>query len=220
MVESQESELAIKALITERMATLGLSPTQVVRRAGYSNIAKGLRRFGQLCDGQFHGTKGLVQGLPSALEVSPDVVKEAVEKSQRYLREAEEAEWRALFVPHAIILTERTIPQPIFVACFIGVDQFLRIEFDLTTEPASFVQQALKGIKDKLRRWKSDELPAFGKPAGVIVNYSPDQAVQYDLNGEPMAVLDRAHRLGQARLMIGKREFSQAALDAIFVRHE
>ncbi len=215
-----DEQLPIETLVCGRCEDLGLRPVELVRRCGYQNISKGLRRLEQLRGGDFKRSAGLVGALPVALDLPADVVKSAIEETERQLYEAEQAAWRAAFRPHAIILTERKIPQPIFVACFIGVDQLLRIEFDLTTEPASFVQQALKGIKDKLRRWKSDELPAFGKPTSVIVNYSPDQAVQYDLQGQPMAVLDRAHRLGQARLMIGKREFSQAALDAIFVRHE
>jgi hypothetical protein len=70
-------------------------PTEVIKRFGYSNISKGLRRLEHLCEGQFSGTVRLVQTLPSALDVSPDVVRRAVEDTKRYFRETEEAAWRA-----------------------------------------------------------------------------------------------------------------------------
>jgi len=45
------------------------------------------------------------------------------------LAEKQEAEardkiWRENFRPHAIILTERTVPSPIFVAAIIGVENY------------------------------------------------------------------------------------------------
>ena len=84
--------------------------------------------------------------LPAALEVPVDVVKKAVDETKRYLHESEEAAWRAAFRPHAVILSERERPQPIFVAAFIGVDVLLRIDFDLTAGPATFLKQALDGL--------------------------------------------------------------------------
>jgi hypothetical protein len=42
-------------------------------------------------------------------------------------RQAEQAElkWRDNFQPHAIILTERTRPEPIFVAAIIGAERVI-----------------------------------------------------------------------------------------------
>ena len=75
-----------------------------------------------------------------------DVVKEAVEESQRYLHESAEAAWRAAFRPHAIIITERRRPEPLFVAAFIGVDVLLRVDFDLSAAPITFVTQSLLSV--------------------------------------------------------------------------
>src|ERR1700730_618424 len=44
--------------------------------------------------------------------------------------EARDKIWRENFRPHAIILTERTVPSPIFVAAMIGVENLLRIYLD------------------------------------------------------------------------------------------
>ena len=137
--------------------------------------------------------------------------------------EAEEAAWRAEFNPHAVILTESERPTQLFVAIFIGIDRLLRVDFDLTKSPVTFIQQALEGLSQKLARWKlarwkSDQIPTFGRPEGVIVNYSPDYAVSYDLDGNAIQALDRAYRLGEATFSIGKRLVSRGELDAIFGR--
>jgi hypothetical protein len=113
-------------------------------------------------------------------------------------------------------MPERKIPQPIFVAAIIGVeDQLLRVKLDLSADPMTFVKQALDCVREKLG--KCGQIPAFGKPVSVIVNYSPDRAVQYDLQGQPTMAFDRAYHPGKARLTVGKREFSLDALDAILL---
>ena len=133
-----EDQLPIQALISSRCSELGLRPVEVVRRCGYKNVSKGLRRLEDIFRGCFAGTDTLIRGLPVALEVSVDVVKRAVENTQRQLLDAEEAAWREAFRPHAVILTERERPQPLFVAAFIGVDRLLRVHLD----PADELHQA------------------------------------------------------------------------------
>lgn len=198
MSENEKSLLAIMGLIARRCEELGLRPSHLVKRCGYKNVSRGLRRLQKLSAGDLKGASGLITGLPSALELSPVVVNHAVEESKRQLREAEkaakeaeEAAWRAAFKPHAIILTEQRRPEPIFLAAVIGVDRLLRVDFDLTQKPVSFTDQALQGVREKLAEWKSQSLPAFGRPTGVIINYSPDSAVQFDLEGKPHQVFDR-----------------------------
>jgi hypothetical protein len=50
------------------------------------------------------------------------------------------------FQPHAVILTERSVPQPIFVAAIIGVERLLRVDFDLDGERKSYVKKSLEGV--------------------------------------------------------------------------
>src|SRR3984893_18026299 len=135
-----------------------------------------------LCDGDLEGTIHFLDVLPQALETSAETVKLALDKTVRELELAEKREaeardkvWRKNFCPHAIILTERTVPSPIFVAAMIGVEKLLRIDLDATQGPVSFVRQVL----DRL----PDQVPAFGKPIEFVINYSPDKAVRFDSNG-------------------------------------
>jgi hypothetical protein len=212
---SETKLLPIEALVQDRCRELGLRPVELVRRCGYKNVSKGLRRLEQLCKGNFKSSVGLIPALPVALEAPVGVVKEAIEKSERYLDEFAEAAWRAQFRPHAIIITERSRPEPLFVAAFIGVDVLLRVDFDLTAAPFTFVKQSLDGLRHKLARWRGS-LPAFGRPVGFIVNYSPDCAVRFDLEGNPVELFDRAYRPGEATFSIGGRAMSHTELAAVF----
>ena len=67
--------------------------------------------------------------------------------------------------------------------------------------------------------WLGDlPLPTFGRPVGVIVNYTPDNAVRFDLSGQPIEVLDHAHRIGEAQFFFKGmgRPLSRDELDAFF----
>jgi hypothetical protein len=221
--------LPIKTLISNRCDALSLRLSDLVRRCGYKNISKGLRRLESVQQGCVKGNEALIQALPTALEVAADVVKEAVESTQRQIYEANEAAWRAAFRPHAVILTEKDRPEQIFIAAIIGVDRLLRVDLDSTEGEVTYIDQALKGIRQKLARWNSKvdvsavglgdlPLPTFGRPVGVIVNYTPDRAIRFDLSGRPIEFLDRAHRIGDAQFFLKGmgRPLSRDELDAFF----
>jgi hypothetical protein len=72
----------------------------------------------------------------------------------------------------------------------------------------SFVRQVL----DRLPEW----VPAFGEPIGFVINYSPDRAVRFDSNGQPIAILDKAVRPGTAVLRLGGRPIPAEALGTVF----
>jgi hypothetical protein len=209
---------AIGGLVSNRCRELGLDRAGLIRRTGYKNVAKGLRRLDDLFAGELERTNDLIRALPGALHIPGHAVETAVAETRHQVKEyalriaqAEEAAWRAAFVPHAVILTDRTRPQPIFVAALVGVERLLRIDFDLGAGRASYINQALNGVRLKLAGFKSEggsmaeELPAFGRPIGLVVNYSPDRAVRFDINGNAIEILQRAYRIGQAYLSHRKR---------------
>jgi hypothetical protein len=209
-----DPELPITALISRRCKELHLRPVELVRRCGYQNITKGLRRLDSLSQGYFDGTEGLIRGLPAGLQVPTEVVQEAVEDTKRQIFEAREAAWRAAFRPHAVIMTERERPTQIFIAAILGVSNLRRIAFDLSHGPLSFVQQALDGLRAKVAR-SGGVVTTFGRPTGVIINYSPDYAVRSDLQGKPVELLDAAYRLGEATLSISGRPISPGEWRAV-----
>jgi hypothetical protein len=211
-----KSNLAIATLIQSRMIELGLSRGAFAKRLGYKNIAKGIRRIDALCEGDVKGTKQFLHALPQALETSADTVIRALDQTVRELElaakqeaEARDKIWRENFRPHVIILTENTVPSPIFVAAIIGVEKLLRIDLDATQGPVSFVRRVLNRLPE--------EVAAFGKPIGFVINYSPDQAIRFDLNGQPTAILDKAVHPGTAVLLrLGRRPIPAEALGVVF----
>ena len=63
----------------------------------------------------------------------------------------------------------------------------------------------IDGLLDLLAGWKSHAIPTFGRPIGVVVNYSPDYAIHYDLRGNEIELLDRAYRLGEISFSLSGR---------------
>lgn len=98
------------------------------------------------------------------------------------------------FIPHAIILTEFSVPRPIFAAAMIGADNYKRIDFEPNSQPLSYVDQILKKLPVGV--------PCFGLTTGFVINYSPEKAIQFDKAGTPVATLSNIQKLGQLRIRI------------------
>jgi hypothetical protein len=77
------------------MAELGLSRGEFVKRLGYKNIAKGIRRIDVLCDGDLEGTKHVLDVLLQALETSAETVKRALDQNGARTRVGREARSRS-----------------------------------------------------------------------------------------------------------------------------
>jgi hypothetical protein len=195
---------------------MGLRKSDVARRAGYSNAGKALRRLDQLLKGDLARTVHLISALPSVLELSRDVVQGKVEETQHQLaneleiaRHLQDAAWLSAFRPHCVIIAERIIPHPIFVAALIGLERILRLDFNSRSTHDTYVQQSIDGIRKRLLEFNSTSiapkfLPGFGKPIGFFVNYTPDCAIRYNLIGEPLE-FSSAKRLGEVRLELHGR---------------
>src|SRR5271165_3273524 len=80
-------QLPIEALILARCAALKLRRPDLVRRAGYKNVAKGLRRLDVLCAGELKATTFLIAGLPAALELPTGVVADAIHQTEQQIAE-------------------------------------------------------------------------------------------------------------------------------------
>jgi hypothetical protein len=118
------------------------------------------------------------------------------------------------FQPHAVILTERTVPQPIFVAAIIGVERLLRVDFDLDRERESYIKKVLEEVERRLAKWNG-MIPAFGRPTGLIVNYAPNFGVRFDLRGTPQEIFGEAYRIAQTYLLSKGRSIPPGALPLV-----
>ena len=79
---------AIQTLIANRCRELELGQGELVRRCGYRNVLKGMRRLAQLCARDVHKGQTLLRLLPIALELSPDVVDRAVAETRQQVDDA------------------------------------------------------------------------------------------------------------------------------------
>lgn len=119
---------AIGELITRVMAETGLRKTEIVRRLGFDNVAKGLRRLNAcLNDGNCENAL-LTANLATALGVEATVVETAIAQTREQLaiklREqtiAQERHDREHFVPYIYVLTSRHRPSFISGAAVMGM---------------------------------------------------------------------------------------------------
>jgi hypothetical protein len=142
-----------------------------------------------------------MDALPRAIEAPAEEVQEAIwatmeqiEEAQRAQAEAEERAYRASSRLHVILVTERTLPQPIFVGALLGVERLLRRDLDLERGEDTYIEQALALLPDSVA--------AFGKVVGFVLNYTPDHAIEFGRAGIAVATLQRAVRPGEADLTL------------------
>ena len=96
--------------------------------------------------------------------------------------------------------------RPAFSITFFGItggaERWLKIPLDLSQPPVSYAAQALAVVR------RTPVVQFFGATTGFIVNYTPDHAVRFDLQGNPVETLTRAYRPMEVTLTIGRREMS------------
>jgi hypothetical protein len=183
-------------LIARYQSSLGMTDRELVSACGYQNVAKGLRRLDSLRLGNLTKADRLVRKLPMVLGASTDEFEEACSTDQQRFSEQAIQRAEANFKSHAIIICDRKVPEPLFVAAVIGIDRILKIDFAEGSTPISYVQQAVDGVKEKQRRWGSSALPAFGRPTAIAINYSLDRAIVFNLSGEAVETFNRPFHVG------------------------
>lgn len=204
---------AMSSLVDARARELGISKVELVKLCGFRNTSKGLRRLKEVCVGDFDRSQFLLDSLADALSVEPSSVRAAVVMTKQANQLAHDERYRQGFIPHAIIICQRASPDPIWLAALIGIVRILRINFAPGSSPVSFVDQARKGIADRLSEFNSEKtLPAFGRPVGFAVAYSANRTLTFDLLGNPLRIFDHAIEAGNAFLSIRGRTISNDEL--------
>jgi hypothetical protein len=200
-------DLPLSNLIRKRCQDLGLNRTELVRRCGYKNISKGLRRLDQVYAGEFEKVGALLARLPDALDLPPETVKEAITATTRQIAAEADARWRAAFKPAAYLLGTSNRPSQIWMFGVTGgAERWLKIPLDTSQSPVTYAEQALVVVRE------TPTVQFFGLTTGFIVNYTPDHAVRFDLEGRPMEALARAYRPGEATLHLDGRAIRPATV--------
>jgi hypothetical protein len=174
-----------------------LTRQELVRRMGYSNVSKGLRRVEAIFRGDVALARQLRKELARGLRLDLAEIDRIVEAEAAAQRDRSEVLYRRDFKPHAVILTSRSIPSPIFAYAMARVDKMLRIVFEPGSSPLTFVAQARKKMPPGV--------VTMGRTTGFVINYAPDKAVEFDLRGRPLRTRNRAIRIGEASAAVRGR---------------
>jgi hypothetical protein len=204
------ADLPLTTLIRQRSQELGLSRSELVRRCGYKNISKGIRRLDQVYAGEFEKAGALLRRLPEALDLPPEAIQEAIDATIRQIAEEADTRFRASFKPSAYLLGSSNRPSQIWMFGLTGgAETWLKIPLDPSQPPITYAEQALAVVR------KTPVVQFFGPTTGFIVNYTPDHAVRFDLEGRPVETLARAYRPGRVTLYLGGRAIPAGTLGRI-----
>jgi hypothetical protein len=194
-------DLPLATLITERCRELGLSRSELIARCEYKNITKGLRRLDQVYAGNLDKAATLIRNLPEALDLSADIIQQAATDTVRLIAAEEDARWRASFQPAAFLLGTSKRPSQIWnYGISGGAERWLKISLDLDEPPETYAEQALSVVQ------RTPVVQFFGPTTGFVVNYTPDNAVRFDMEGRPVEIFAHAYRPGEVTLYLGNRE--------------
>ena len=174
----------------------GTRLSEVARRCGYTNFAKGIRRLEELAAGELQHYPALRAGLAAALEIEPVRLDAAVADTSYLLWARDDRSYRDNFRPHVIWATTSSIPSPITIAGLVNASGRL-FWYPPTITPSCISDEAALALPEGV--------PCYGQVIGFHVNYTPDNAVSFDRAGNPLAVLDAVVRPGRARATIGDR---------------
>lgn len=183
-------------LVEQRLQDLGLTQLEFAHALGIKQNAKAQDFFREMEEDRMKNMVHWRDKIASVLLVPQESVDEAIETSRDRFANRLDAEWRAGFTPHAVLVTEREIPSQISIVAITGADKkrVLNLPNDIP------VVAWPEWVQERLPRG----LPGFGLVEGFVVNYTPDHAVRFDLEGRPVEILDTAYRAGYAYI----RDFS------------
>jgi hypothetical protein len=205
------------------MGELGMSYADVVQNLHYTNINKGIRNLQMsMRTGRTHPF--VARNLATALAVDQTVIDRIVAETNVELhieelkrRTLEEVGYRARFVPHLKVETERSVPQPIFVAAMAAMRR-------LRTVPVpSEVWIANEEMRDEIIRASimghfsrsRGHVPAFGMITGysLVLNAAEgfDMGLPFDIEGRRIGPMKPVERLGRATWLgkVKKSPFSR-----------
>lgn len=182
------SNLAFVGLLYNRLEALQLTKPALMKRMGYVNVAKGLRRLNAILKADFSRIDPLfIDQLAKALELKPSVVQDMIAQTTVL-------QLKSSFTPHAYLVTDNAVPSPIF-ACAWGnfhALKYIRLPSDLSKhEYVEFIMKRLPLA-----------IPTFGFVTGFHIHYDFETAVSFSLSGESEDALVCSPKCNLATLYI------------------
>ena len=213
---------AIQKLFINNTKQKNIKKSEIAKKLGYKNIAKGCRRideFVKSLDASKFTT--IVEKMPEMLGISHELVEEKLKETadelyrERIERENEE---RKNFVPYLYCQTERSYPSPIFVCAFMGAIQMRYLHLpcnynDLSPKDQECVRNKI--IYRQLERFNGC-IPSFGKITCFTMRRFYDDVESerevYDLGGELIDDCGDEFKIikeGKATLRVGGQDITR-----------
>lgn len=182
--------MLLSAYLAQQCATHSIRRGQIPALLQFSNANKALRRYDALLAGGLHDADLIarIRACPllagDAFEESLEFTRSAIERNARERMLAAELRARRDFRPHLWVIHENTVPSPIFVVAWFGVDTFKRVEL-----PETVAQDPSMGSRlVTLTGWLSDNLrdkaylwSPFGRPTQILYRDTYEHSYVFDV---------------------------------------
>ena len=183
----------IAAFVTTHMHERQLTRGQLANRLG-QNPNKALRQLYALTQTANPRNVDFIQRLATALEVPNNALMAVVQQQHQADIDAADAAYRAHFTPHAFWKTQLDRPSSISMAAWINAPKRLLLRFPRELAPRHYITHCQNSAPEGV--------PLYGRVSGFTINYHPDHAVVYRLDGTVVKTLDRALRLATTEIRV------------------
>ncbi len=159
-------------LITDQLNHQALTKPALVKRMGYVNVDKGLRRLNAILQNDLSQIDpGFRDRLAQALglNVADIQVFEANTRSKLNFG----------FVPYAYLSTENYVPRPIFACAWGKFHEQKYIRFPVKLSPDDYLRFVMKRLPVAI--------PTFGRVIGFHIHYGFDKARGFSIAGEMLS---------------------------------
>mgnify|MGYP000863233842 CR=1 FL=1 len=218
---------AIQKFVMQVMNEKGIRKSELAKRLGYKNIAKGCRRIDDFLL-KLELNRNIIDNLHGALDVSETLLQENLQETRRELEverlKQEEVE-RRNFIPFLFCHTVERIPRQITICGLIGADRmrFINLPREFNTLP-EFEQDDIlrKLIEEKISKYNGC-VPTFGKITCFTLKRSYDEEERfrevYDLSGNRIPCpADECRKIyeGRAEVFLKGREIGSFLRERFF----
>ena len=159
----------------ELMQASGSSHKELARRMGFRNLGRGMHFLWEIERGERLVPDSRIASLAEALDMSCERIRQANADTLAVLAARADQARRLAFRLHLIWIPERERVAPMF----LGLMLLRPVYLDCDMDDAQCVARAIQLCPASL--------PLWGAVRGFWINYSPDRAVAYDLDGEIVA---------------------------------
>ena len=200
-----EALQALKQFVTLRQKALQLTRKDLFARLKPSNLGKTAQRLDSFLAHEinYKRCQDFLPKLAVALSESSEEAEHITAELERLVEQRrqaktalEQAHYVANFKPHAYLVGSYKRPSQItFFAMTGGSERWLKISLDELGNSQS-PEQAIAEIVAYLK--ENPTIMFWGAATGFYINYTPEKAVHYDLNGKPVKEIEGNYHPGDA----------------------